>query len=79
METSIKDVELWLITTCKEIDVGVSSGDDDFFDSGGTSLGAIRLIDYAEQAYGEDCLPPELLFERSRIDQIAQTIFERQV
>ena len=48
--------------------------DSDFFRAGGSSLTAVKLIARAEETFGEDSLPPEDLFDKSGIREIAESI-----
>jgi acyl carrier protein len=68
------EVESWVMDACRELGLPVASGDDNFFTAGGNSLSAVKLIAKAEEAFGEDALPPDDLFERSAIRDIALTI-----
>jgi acyl carrier protein len=68
------DLCSWVIGVCRELGVPVESADDDFFATGATSLSAVKLIARAEQEFGDDALPPEELFERSTMAQIADSI-----
>nr|WP_274613946.1 phosphopantetheine-binding protein [Streptomonospora nanhaiensis] len=54
--------------------MNAKDADSDFFEAGGNSLTAIRLISQAEESFGEDVLPPEDLFAESSVRQIAATI-----
>lgn len=58
---------------------GVSNvGDsDDFFDNGGTSLGAMELIVALESQFGEGCVSPDQLFENSTPKAIAELIVSK--
>ncbi|NBH11291.1 FkbM family methyltransferase [Amycolatopsis sp. SID8362] len=47
---------------------------DDFFDLGGTSLKSVRMVLEVGEAFGENVLPPDQLFEGSRFDQVVATI-----
>ena len=71
---NVEKIEDWLLDTCRELDLRVENADSDFFEAGGTSLSAIRLIAKAEAHFGEDALPPEDLFEKSRIHDLAACI-----
>jgi acyl carrier protein len=61
----------WVIETCQDLGVPLRHDEDDFFDAGGTSLSAAKLIGRAEEAFGEDALPPEELFAGSTVAEIA--------
>lgn len=69
-----EDLRSWVIDVCRELGVPVETAEDDFFATGATSLSAVKLIARAEQEFGEDALPPESLFERSAVGQIADSI-----
>ncbi|MFF8393062.1 phosphopantetheine-binding protein [Streptomyces sp. NPDC016172] len=68
------EIESWVVDTCRELGLLVEGVGDDFFLAGGNSLTAVRLIAKVEERFGEDCLPPDDLFERSGVGQIAETI-----
>lgn len=70
----IGKIELWLISTCRELGLRIVDAGSDFFEVGGTSLSAIKLIAKAEEHFGEDTLPPEDLFAQGRIQDIAACI-----
>ncbi|MGW4063516.1 acyl carrier protein [Amycolatopsis sp. NPDC004747] len=67
-------VESWVIDACVALGLPARSPSDDFFAIGGTSLSVIRLVARAEESYGEDCLPPDELYEESTIRGIAGLI-----
>ncbi|RJO69222.1 acyl carrier protein [Nocardia panacis] len=69
-----EEIEQWVGRTCGDLGLSVVDGATDFFEIGGTSLTATRLIARAEERFGVDALPPEDLYERSTIHQIAETI-----
>lgn len=48
--------------------------EDDFFDLGGNSITAIKLISEAERRFGEGCLEPDALFADGRLRTIAASI-----
>lgn len=48
--------------------------DSDFFDIGGNSLTAIRLIARIEDLFGENILSPDVLFETGQLRQLAAVI-----
>lgn len=64
-------LELWLLTTCQGLGLQVTTPEEDFFEAGGTSLKAVRLINRIEEEFGEDALPPEDLYAQSSIHEIA--------
>lgn len=67
-------VARWVADACTELGLPVRSPSDDFFALGGTSLSVIRLVARAEEEFGEDCLPPDQLYERSTVQGIADLI-----
>jgi len=67
-------IDAWVVTVCRDLGLPVAGVGDDFFASGGSSLTAIKLMARAEEEFGEDALPPEDLFERSALSDIAATI-----
>ncbi|MGD3108490.1 acyl carrier protein [Streptomyces sp. YGL11-2] len=73
METQ-EDVERWVLAVCQEIGLRADDVHADFFEAGGNSLAAMRIIAQAEEKYGEDALPPDDLFARSRVRDIAKSI-----
>lgn len=70
----IATIEHEILDWCRELGLRVTSADDDFFACGGTSLTAVKLMTRTDARYGEDTLSPDALYERSSIQQIAQTI-----
>ncbi|GGP93683.1 acyl carrier protein [Streptomyces roseolilacinus] len=68
------DIERWVVATCRDLGVDLDGADGDFFEAGGTSLAATRLIARAEARYGEDALPPDDLFADSGVRAIAAAI-----
>ena len=64
-----------MLEICAELGVQLENADADFFEAGATSLTAARLIARAEANFGEDALPPDDLFEKSRIRDIAESIY----
>ncbi|MEU3501617.1 phosphopantetheine-binding protein [Streptomyces hundungensis] len=71
-----EELEQWVLTTCRDLGLTVETAADDFFEAGGTSLTAIRLIAQAEETYGEDALTPDDLFARSAVRDIAASILQ---
>jgi acyl carrier protein len=67
-------LEEWVVSACTGLGLTTTDADSDFFEAGGNSLTAIRLISQAEEAFGDDVLPPEDLFAESTVRQIAATI-----
>lgn len=70
----IASIEKQIIAWCQDLGVRVTSGDDDFFACGGTSLTAVKLMTRTDTQYGEDSLTPDDLYEHSTIQQIATTV-----
>ncbi|MFE9775794.1 phosphopantetheine-binding protein [Streptomyces sp. NPDC005931] len=70
------DLEQWVVTACRDLGLAVETAADDFFEAGGNSLTAIRLIDQAEETFGEDALTPDDLFARSGVQDIAASILQ---
>ncbi|MCM6774305.1 acyl carrier protein [Nocardia sp. CDC159] len=68
------DIEQWVVETCRNLGLAVTGPDSDFFALGGTSLSATRLIAQVEERFGEDALPPEELYERSTMREIAAAV-----
>ena len=50
------------------------SGDSDFFELGGNSLTAIKLISRVERVFGPETLLPEALFTDGRLRSLAEAI-----
>lgn len=69
-----QDIELWVLQNCRDLGLPMDGPDADFFEEGGTSLTAIKLISRVEAEFGEDTLPPEDLFEASTVRSIAARI-----
>lgn len=67
-------IDNWVVEICKDLGLPVTDTDSDFFEAGGTSLTAMRLIGKAEETYGEDALPPDDLYARSSLGDIAASI-----
>lgn len=70
----VAKIESWVLDTCRDLGLPVGGGEDDFFDAGGTSLTAMKLISRAETEFGEDALPPDDLFSESTLREIALSI-----
>ena len=64
----------WVLEACQDLGLPLRNDEDDFFDAGGTSLSAAKLIGRAEEAFGEDALPPEALFAGSTVGEIVATL-----
>ncbi|MFG2873449.1 phosphopantetheine-binding protein [Streptomyces sp. NPDC048337] len=71
-----EELEQWVVTTIRDLGLPVDNTDGDFFEAGGNSLTAIRLISQAEGAFGEDALSPDDLFARSAVRDIAASILQ---
>jgi len=71
---SQEKTELWVIEVCQELGLRVEAADGDFFEAGGNSLTAMKLIAKAEDRFGEDALPPDDLFAQSTVREIAASI-----
>ncbi|MBL1106886.1 hypothetical protein JK361_20135 [Streptomyces sp. 5-8] len=67
-------LQAWVIHECKQLGLRVASGEDDFFEAGGTSLTAVKLIERAEREFGDESLPADELFTESRITEIVASI-----
>ncbi|MYR83682.1 peptide synthetase, siderophore biosynthesis protein [Streptomyces sp. SID685] len=50
--------------------------EDDFFESGGTSLTAIKLLQRAEKRFGPDVLSPDTVYADARLRSLARAIDE---
>ena len=72
--TEAAEVQAWLLGALRELGLEAGGPQDDFFELGGTSLTAMRLIAKAERRFGEDALPPDELYERPGLRQIAAGI-----
>ncbi|SHH79117.1 phosphopantetheine-binding protein [Streptomyces sp. 3214.6] len=65
---------VWVVDECKQLGLRVTGGEDDFFEAGGTSLTAVKLIERAEREFGDDSLPADELFTESRVTDIVASI-----
>lgn len=74
MSTDEKQMREWVLETCQDLGLPLRNDEDDFFEAGGTSLTAAKLIGRAEEEFGEDALPPEALFTGSTVGEIAVTL-----
>lgn len=79
LETAVRTADpaqtvLWVTEVCRDLNLPVDGPEDDFFAAGGTSLTAMRLIAKVEERFGEDALPPDDLYERSTLGEIAASI-----
>lgn len=68
------DVESWLIKVCQDLGLPIKDSAGGFFETGATSLTALKLIARVDERYGEDALPPDDLFASSSIKEIADCI-----
>jgi hypothetical protein len=73
MSENIDTIAEWVVDTCRDLGLSVAA-ESDFFQAGGTSLSAIKLIARADERFGEDTLTPEELFDNSAITAIAEII-----
>ena len=66
-KNTVENVETWIVAVCQEL-LGVDQVDPgaDFFELGGTSLTAIRLIARVDAHFGEEVLLPDDLFADAR-------------
>ncbi|MEH0574667.1 MULTISPECIES: phosphopantetheine-binding protein [Streptomyces] len=64
----------WVVDECRQLGLRVTGGEDDFFEAGGTSLTAVKLIERAEREFGDDSLPADELFTESRVMDIVVSI-----
>ena len=48
--------------------------DDDFFDLGGDSLGAIRVLEGIGRAFGDELLEPDIIYTASRFVDLVDAI-----
>jgi acyl carrier protein len=67
-------LQQWVIEVSQELGVPLRNEDDDFFDRGGDSLTAARLIERAEQEFGADSLPPDTLYDGSTVREVAEAL-----
>ena len=75
-DNTVSETERWLIDALCRMGLKVSNPSSDFFEVGGTSLAAIRLIAMIEERYGEVVVTPEEFFERRTIEGLAVLIDE---
>lgn len=65
-------IEQWLIGVFREFfPTDAVDASSDFFDLGGNSLTAIKLISRADAEYGADVLLPDVLFDNGQIRHLA--------
>ncbi|KZN44562.1 phosphopantetheine-binding protein [Pseudoalteromonas luteoviolacea] len=75
----MKDIEQTVLALCQEIlNLESVSLQDDFFDIGGDSLSAIKLLSRTDALYGEDALTADALFEDGRLGAVAEFITQNQ-
>jgi len=57
-------------------DLGITSTDpdDNFFEGGGTSLTAIKLLQRVEKKFGPDALSPDALYANPRLADMARVV-----
>ncbi|BEL03187.1 hypothetical protein Q0Z83_013780 [Actinoplanes sichuanensis] len=67
-------IQEWLLGTCRDLGLQATEPGHDFFETGGTSLTAIKLIAKVEERYGDGALPPDDLFTQSSMRGIAASI-----
>lgn len=69
------DVDAWLVKTYQEFfgDEPIDASSD-FFELGGTSLTAIKLLSRVEAKFGAEVLSPETLFDDGRLSNLAAAI-----
>jgi hypothetical protein len=70
----VAEIQEWLLGVCRGLGLRAGGPEDDFFETGGTSLTAIKLIAKAEERYGDGALPPDDLFTQSSMHGIAASI-----
>ncbi len=61
---------------CDLLQVSKVEPSDSFFDLGGTSLSAIKLLQRVEKTYGTDVLSPETLYGDPKLGSVAKAIDE---
>ncbi|KIZ17548.1 acyl carrier protein [Streptomyces natalensis] len=69
-----EEIERWVLSVCEKIGLRAADVNADFFEAGGNSLAAMKIISQAEETFGEDALPPDDLFSRSTVREIAACI-----
>jgi acyl carrier protein len=72
---SIEAIRHSLVQMWQEL-LGIDEVDPtaDFFDLGGNSLTAIKLLSRVDATYGADALSPDTLFASAQLDQLASAI-----
>ncbi|WP_428265216.1 acyl carrier protein [Haliangium sp.] len=72
---STEAIEAFLVATWRELlETDDIQTESDFFDLGGTSLTAIKLLARVEAVYGENALSPEALFSTGQLGQLVVEI-----
>lgn len=64
--------EIWR-DLLKRSEVGTN---DNFFEIGGNSLAAIKLLQRVEKKFGPDILAPETLYDDPRLGSVAKAVHE---
>lgn len=64
--------EMW----CDLLEISSVHPESHFFDLGGTSLTAIKLLQRVEKKFGPDALTPETLYADPRFASVAMAIHE---
>lgn len=72
---NIDDVINWVDRTCIELGVILSDINSDFFECGGSSLTAIKLISKVDKEMGLNILNPSSLYEMPTKIGIANQIY----
>jgi acyl carrier protein len=72
------EIGTWLVGVCRDLGLPVDGTGDDFFEAGGNSLHAVRLIAKVEERFGEDALLPDDLFASESIGDMASAIARQQ-
>jgi len=74
-QTSMTATELAVAEMWRDL-LRISKTDlnDNFFDLGGTSLTAIKLLQRVEKTFGTDVLSPETLYSDPRLGSVASAI-----
>jgi len=69
-------IEGWLVGACRELGLQVEDAESDFFEAGGSSITAVKLLARVEDRFGEEALPAEDLFAESRLREMAHRIHQ---
>jgi acyl carrier protein len=75
-EGRVAAIERWLVGACRELGLQVEDAESDFFEAGGSSLTAVKLLARVEDRFGEEALPAEDLFAESRLREMANRIHQ---